>query len=390
MEWLAPPKLVIHFSSIMKASKNSPILKLAVYVVVLSAMSASAAIRYVNVNSVNPTPPFTNWLTSATAIQDAVDAAVAGDYILVTNGIYQTGGRTVVGFETSNRVAVDKPVIVQSVNGAEMTWIEGGEAIRCAYLANGAALVGFTLTNGVAELGSGVLCESTNAVVSDCVLAGNQGKSNGNFTLGGRASGGTLNRCTLTGNSAIFGGGASGCKLNRCVLNGNSAFYGGGGASGCLLNSCVLYGNSSTGTVGGGAYNSTLNHCTLTGNSAYHGGGVYGCTGNNCIVFNNSSRGRDSNYSDSSLSYSCTTPLPPDAHSVLRLLSSASGGSGVIVSWQSVSRVNYFLERGSHLGVLTPFLVVATNIVGQAGTTTFTDTNAVGAGPFFYRVGVHE
>jgi hypothetical protein len=81
---------------------------------------------------------------------------------------------------------------------------------------------------------------------------------------------------------------------------------------------------------------------------------------------------------------------PTNALSVLRLLSPASGAPGVIVSWQSVSGLNYFLERGTRLGAQPPFLPLATNIVGQAGTTTFTDTNAVGAGPFFYRVGVRE
>jgi hypothetical protein len=81
---------------------------------------------------------------------------------------------------------------------------------------------------------------------------------------------------------------------------------------------------------------------------------------------------------------------PTNTLSVLRLLSIAHGARGVIVSWQSVAGLNYLLERGTHLGAQPPFLPLATDIVGQAVTTTFTDTNAAGAGPFFYRVGLKE
>ena len=56
--------------------------------------------------------------------------------------------------------------------------------------------------------------------------------------------------------------------------------------------------------------------------------------------------------------------------------------------WQSVVGVNYFLERSTNLSASPPFTLLAPDLPGQARTTSFTDTNAAGAGPFFYRVGV--
>jgi len=48
-----------------------------------------------------------------------------------------------------------------------------------------------------------------------------------------------------------------------------------------------------------------------------------------------------------------------------------------------VSGVDCFLERSANLAA--PFALLATNIIGQAGTTSYADMSA---GPFFYRVGV--
>ncbi len=296
---------------------------LVLLLMLLAAGSALAAVRYVDASSPSPTPPFTNWATAARVIQDAVDVAVAGDDVVVTNGTYATGGRAVYGTMT-NRVAVDKPLTLRSVNGPEFTVIQGRRvpgttngdgAIRCVYLANSASLPGFTLTNGATRNvddgwasnpesnGGGLWCESTSAAVSNCVLTGNSAYRNGggvyrgtlnNCTLtrnsacgGGGACGGTLSNCGLSYNSAESGGGAYSsdyeaiCTLDNCTLTDNHAAGYGGGAAGegieeglCLLNKCIVARNSAG--SGGGVYCALLNNCTLTGNrAAYSGGAAY-------------------------------------------------------------------------------------------------------------------
>src|ERR1039458_2183557 len=275
--------------------------------------------------------PFTSWATAATNIQDAVDAATtAGSLILVTNGIYVTGGR--MGPDgITNRLTVDKPLTVQSVNGPQATIIRaepdpGYAEMRCVYLTDGASFSGFTLTNGFADFGGGLGCDASSIVISNCVITGNLA-----YYQGGGVYGGTLNNCTLTGNrvdvnwgNSAYGGGAAQCTLNNCLLESNLAFafgsYGpyGGGASECTLNHCTLTGNMAQsydgwgygygdygGAAGGAASGCTLNNCTLTGNSTSsmidgsegggpypyfdgYGGGADGSTLNDCTLTGNS------------------------------------------------------------------------------------------------------
>src|SRR5262249_40522686 len=71
-------------------------------------------VHYANVNGHSPTPPYTNWAKAAASIQEAVDVAIAGDLILVTNGTYETGGRAVPSLGDLNSLAVTKALMVQS------------------------------------------------------------------------------------------------------------------------------------------------------------------------------------------------------------------------------------------------------------------------------------
>src|SRR5467141_2418768 len=101
----------------LNLSRTSAARLFTVAILLATAASPWAAVRYVDVNSTNGTPPYTTWATAATNIQAAVDYAVAGDEIVVTNGIYASGGRaTTVAESWTNRVAVDKPLSVRSVN----------------------------------------------------------------------------------------------------------------------------------------------------------------------------------------------------------------------------------------------------------------------------------
>lgn len=261
-------------------------------------------VHYAAMASSTPMAPYTSWDTAATNIQDAIDAAAPGSLILVTNGVYNTGGRTAAGpppfaFLLTNRVTVDKAILVQSVNGAETTIIEGywqpgtingPLAVRCAWLTNGATLRGFTLRGGatlsvgpdVGTIGGGVFCTSSNdTFVLDCIISGNAA-----FGGGSGAYSGFLNRCVIAQNtvqssSPMSWGAVQRAVLNNCLITENQC----GGISVSRATNCVIIRNTSRATSAQAAVvNSTLHQCTVTFNT---GGGVTGGSAVNSIIWNN-------------------------------------------------------------------------------------------------------
>lgn len=274
-----------------------------VILLLVSVNDTGAATRYVRANNSTPASPYTTWSTAAREIQAAINIAADGDVIMVTNGVYSSGGRPVNG-NLTNRVAVTKSVMVQSVNGPAVTTIRGqglagDSAVRCAYLTNGAVLAGFTLTNGATrtsmdggiDLTGGGVWLDHGGVVSNCVIIGNVSEYEG----GGAYCnyGGILQHCTIISNrtgsstSACSGGGVhceNGGVVQNCVVASNWAFVRGGGVycvNGGTVKQSTLVNNTTPGDGGGGyIYNSGLvQNCVVAGNSAHRGGGFYGASG---------------------------------------------------------------------------------------------------------------
>jgi hypothetical protein len=270
--------------------RSMPVYVLRAFALILGflAVPAIAATYSVNISNPSPAPPYTTWASASTDIQSAVNETTNGDLVLVNDGAYQSGGYTAPDGKLS-AVVVTNAVTLQSVNGAGSTLINGGNAMRCIYVADGAALTGFTVTNGAwVQQGGGIYCHSVAAVVSNCVVIGNTTSPYLAGTVGGGVYQGTLVNCLLENNSAQSGAGACAATLNNCVLTGNSTLYQGQGGGACngTLNNCLLEGNSAE--YGGGAFYATLNSCSLSNNTAtLAGGGAYAGVSADCIIVSN-------------------------------------------------------------------------------------------------------
>ena len=161
-------------------------------------------------------------------IQDAIDAARAGDLVLVADGIYTGSGNKDLDFG-------GKAIIVRSESGPDTCIIDCEDDGRgfCFRTGEGPDSVvdGFTIRNGSAACGGGINCGNSSPTITNCTISANSASGSGGgiyFHSGGL----TITDCTIGGNSADYGGGIyfSSCSLTitNCTISGNSADYGGG------------------------------------------------------------------------------------------------------------------------------------------------------------------
>ncbi len=289
-------------------------------VVDLGAFEGGIATLHVWTNSPLPTPPYESWATAAHTIQDAVDAAINFDLVLVTNGFYTSGGAVAEGSLLTNRVMVDKEIRVQSVNGPAHTFIvgqgvgpggtnDGDGAVRCAYLKkrSGASLCGFTLTNGHTRF----FLERP----ADEALAHDR-YGGGAWGPGFLHTRGFISNCVVTGNSAYYGGGVALALPLRSMVTGNTAYYG-GGVCDSLLDDCIVSGNYAI-SNGGGFWEGYATDTLIVSNiAAAAAGGGFSAHFVGCTVCYNTARTSEGGVDRSTRAHTCiiyynTAPVSPN------------------------------------------------------------------------------
>ncbi|MGA2683834.1 MAG: choice-of-anchor Q domain-containing protein [Verrucomicrobiota bacterium] len=265
-------------------------------------------------------------------------------------------------------------------------------------------------------------------ILYNCLLYGNTA------TNGGGAENATLYNCTVCSNTAaISSGGTFGCSHYNTIVYYNvapaSSNWSGGSFSYCCtvpaapdvdsFTNPPVFVNPATGdyhqqtnspTINGGinlAPTAPIILTDLDGNPRIVGGiedmGAYEFQGSNLglpipipwlrrygLPLDGSADYIDSD--DDGMNnwqewIAGTDPLDPT--SVLKLTSIVPNGvSGTTVTWESVSGITYYLQRGTDLGAQPAFTTIQTNITGQPITTSYTDTTANNGDSVFYRVGV--
>ena len=309
-------------------------------------LELAAPVHYVVTNNPNAAAPYTTWATAATNVQDAINVAVDGADVIVSNGVYQlasvmtvdraitvrgvTGNRSDVVFDGGKLGSLDKKSAISLKNTASVfADLTVSNFTFTGDYYNGGAIqnYGATITNcrvtacNVLKWRRGVAVQNQDGRLADVLMDGNKSTSSsipnlyfdalGLFQL---YSGAVAEGCQILGNAAILNSANNGNFRGALAATING---------GVLRNSLVAHNtighvyNHAHGVVvvtGGAVENCSIvsNACTTSVNGmAWHGLRRTGGTVVNTLIDGNyHPDGTVSNWmgTASAFTYCCTTP----------------------------------------------------------------------------------
>ncbi len=246
--------------------------------------------------------PYTNWVTAAHTIQEAVDAVITNGTVWVDDGTYVL----------AQQIFVQKPVTIQSMNGPEQTIVNGNGTVRCIdVIVSGVTIEGLTIFNGFVHaeeisLKGGGIRMTNGGTIRNCIVIGNRVEGEHLYTQ--RVFGGgiyvagiaLIENCEIRTNSLSSGGCARGggiyatgtVRIANSEITGNFANASGYGV-----------GVGQPG-YGGGVYldGGEIEECRISQNTVQGGSGQSSCWGegggiyarnarvDRCIIDNNEAR----------------------------------------------------------------------------------------------------
>jgi hypothetical protein len=230
-------------------------------------------------------------------IQDAIDAAVDGDEILIAPGTYNQGFIMTLS---------DKAITLRGSGGAAVTILEGPlptiEIIQLVNVEADTIIDGLTFTNAGFFPNDGVVeLAVAGPTIQNCIFSDNTASA-----IGGNAVAGlTISNCQFNNNDAQQFGGAidvsgAGATVTGCTFTNNSTTSGGGAVAVAggpwMFSGCTFEGNTTTvdnDTYGGGAVylepssDAVFDACSFTGNMTVDTGGAIDATDGANLVLTN-------------------------------------------------------------------------------------------------------
>lgn len=231
-------------------------------------------------------------------IQEAIDASINGDIVLVADGIYKGEGNKNINFN-------GKKITVQSESGPEKTIIDcEGDGRGFDFHSgedNNSILSGLSIINGSVNSskygfqGGGIIIRDSSPIIVNCIIMNNGGAAYGGGIFCGVNCNAKIIDCIISGNIGVINGDGGGIAfvadsmyvekpyMENCIISGNHALNNGGGIyiqdSNPSIKNCTISGNETIDWDGGGIYvrdsSASITQCVINQNFGRYGGGIF-------------------------------------------------------------------------------------------------------------------